>query len=140
MMSVLTDIDLENRSQQAFQEFFHIGVVTVLMMDTRNIPIGLPNVALSAPPTPTANDRWALFLDVDGTLLEFNDDPQAVHVSETLLTLLHSLYHALDGALALVSGRDLDDLNRLFDRPQWAAAGLHGLQLRRATAASAGSR
>jgi trehalose 6-phosphate phosphatase len=87
---------------------------------------------LPAPPVPDADARWALFLDVDGTLLEFNDDPRAVNVSEPLLALLHALHDALDGALALVSGRELDDLDRLFGQPRWAGAGLHGLQLRRA--------
>jgi len=85
-----------------------------------------------APPLPADAMSWAIFLDVDGTLLEFNDDPRAVNVSVSLLALLHALHKALGGALALVSGRELDDLDRLFDRPRWAGAGLHGLQLRRA--------
>ncbi len=89
-----------------------------------------------APPLPAASARWAVFLDVDGTLLEFADDPAAVSVSAPLLTLLHALHRALDGALALVSGRTLDDLDRLFTHPAWAAAGLHGLELRHADGTS----
>ena len=100
--------------------------------DTRNIQAHPSAPALPAPLLPAADADWALFLDVDGTLLDFNDDPRAVQVSAPLLALLHSLHDALGGALALVSGRELDDLDRLFDRPRWAAAGLHGLQLRRA--------
>lgn len=73
-----------------------------------------------------------MFFDVDGTLLEFADDPAAVIVSPPLLALLHALHHALDGALALVSGRELSDLDRLFNHPSWAAAGMHGLELRHA--------
>jgi trehalose 6-phosphate phosphatase len=88
--------------------------------------------ALPAPPLPVDTARWALLLDVDGTLLEFADDPLAVEVSAPLLDLLHGLYRALDGALALVSGRGLNDLDRLFSHPRWAAIGLHGLQLRHA--------
>ena len=76
--------------------------------------------------------RWAIFLDVDGTLLEFADDPLAVSVSPALLKVLHGLHTALDGAMALVSGRGLNDLDRLFGQTRWAAAGLHGLQLRHA--------
>lgn len=101
-------------------------------MDTRLTLADQPAPMLPLAPLPADNADWALFLDVDGTLLDFNDDPRAVSVNPALSTLLHSLHGALDGALALVSGRDLDDLDRLFDRPQWAAAGLHGLQLRRA--------
>ncbi|HEY8682456.1 MAG TPA: trehalose-phosphatase, partial [Rhodanobacter sp.] len=87
---------------------------------------------LSAPPLPANATRWALFLDVDGTLLDFSDDPQAIKVGPSLLALLHALHRTLHGALALVSGRGLTELNRLFGNPRWAAAGLHGLQLRHA--------
>jgi trehalose 6-phosphate phosphatase len=73
-----------------------------------------------------------LLLDVDGTLLDFNDDPLAVEVGAPLLDLLQRLQRALHGALALVSGRALEDLDRLFGDPRWAAIGLHGLQLRHA--------
>lgn len=86
---------------------------------------------LPAPPLPTPDARWALFLDVDGTLLDFHDDPAAVVVSPHLLALLQRLHAALDDALSLVSGRALADLDRLFG-PSWAMAGLHGLQLRHA--------
>lgn len=86
--------------------------------------------SLPAPPLPNGAARWALLLDVDGTLLDFADDPQAVEVRAALLDLLHRLHGALDGALALVSGRGLDDLDRLFGHPRWAATGLHGLELR----------
>lgn len=87
---------------------------------------------LPPPPLPPANEPWGVFLDVDGTLLEFVDDPAAVAVSPTLLDLLHRLHARLDGALALVSGRGADDLDTLFSQPPWALGGLHGLQLRHA--------
>lgn len=101
-------------------------------MDIARAPTQPNLTPLAAPPLPEANARWALFLDVDGTLLDFNDDPRAVSVSKKLLALLHALHDALQGALALVSGRGLDDLDRLFGQPHWAGAGLHGLELRRA--------
>ncbi|WP_426702221.1 trehalose-phosphatase [Rhodanobacter sp. Col0626] len=91
-----------------------------------------PRTPLLPPPLPNTGARWAIFLDVDGTLLDFADDPLAVEVSSSLLSLLHALHRALDGALALVSGRELDQLDRMFGHPRWAAAGLHGLQLRHA--------
>ena len=86
--------------------------------------------SLPAPPLPGVDDRWALFLDVDGTLLDFADQPDQVCVDSRLRELMENLYGALDGALALVSGRGLDDLDDLFGHPPWAMAGLHGLELR----------
>jgi len=91
-----------------------------------------PSAALPPPPLPAVDARWALCLDVDGTLLDFLDDPLAVRAEEPLRALLHALHRRLDGALALVSGRGLDDLDRIFGAPHWPAAGLHGLQLRHA--------
>jgi trehalose 6-phosphate phosphatase len=82
------------------------------------------------PAPPLLDAGCALFLDVDGCLLEFKDDPQAVIVSPALQALLLRLYAALGGALALVSGRGVADLDRLFGAPRWALAGLHGLELR----------
>lgn len=87
---------------------------------------------LPPPPLPAAGARWAILLDVDGTLLDFADDPRTVQPDTALLQLLHALHRRLDGALALVSGRTLADLDRLFAAPHWAAAGVHGLQLRHA--------
>lgn len=94
-------------------------------------PADFPHTDLPAPPLPAPGERWALLLDVDGTLLGFHDDPAAVTVAAGLRRRLHSLHQALDGALALVSGRALADLDRLFGEP-WAMAGLHGLELRHA--------
>ncbi|WP_430391290.1 trehalose-phosphatase [Dyella sp. 20L07] len=71
-----------------------------------------------------------MFLDVDGTLLDFANRPDQVFVDARLRELLDDLYATLDGALALVSGRSLDDLDDLFGHPPWAMAGLHGLELR----------
>lgn len=85
--------------------------------------------ALPPPPLPAAGERWALFLDVDGTLLGFRDDPAAVTAPPPLRGLLERLQQRLDGALALVSGRSVDDLARLFGAG-WTMAGLHGLERR----------
>jgi trehalose 6-phosphate phosphatase len=73
---------------------------------------------------------WALFLDVDGTLLEIAQTPQDVIVTEDLKHLLHELCARLDGALALVSGRSLADLDALFYPYRFCAAGLHGFERR----------
>lgn len=73
-----------------------------------------------------------MFLDVDGTLLELADDPRSVTASPPLIALLQELHAALDGALALVSGRTLAELDRVFGNPGWTVVGLHGLDLRHA--------
>jgi trehalose 6-phosphate phosphatase len=80
------------------------------------------------PPSPA--DDWALFLDVDGCLVDFADAPDAVHVPRRLPSLLAGLAHRLDGAMALVSGRPLAGLDRMFAPLRMPAAGLHGLELR----------
>lgn len=101
-------------------------------MSTVRSTIPSQHSPLPAPPLPAPMARWALFLDVDGSLLDLADDPCPVKVGASLLSVLHALHHALDGALALVSSHELDDLDRVFGRTRWAAAGLHGLQLRHA--------
>ncbi len=87
---------------------------------------------LSAPPDPGADDGWALFLDVDGTLLDFASHPREVQVDARLHDDLARLRERLHGALALLSGRALRQIDELFDWREHAAAGLHGAQLRRA--------
>lgn len=86
--------------------------------------------ALPAPPAPGADDEWALFLDVDGTLLDFASHPEGVHVDPQLHDDLACLRERLHGAVALLSGRTLEQLDELFDWRRYAAAGLHGAQLR----------
>jgi trehalose 6-phosphate phosphatase len=82
------------------------------------------------PPPPAIAPDWALFLDVDGTLLDFADAPDEVRVDPALVDTLAVLHGRLDGALALISGRSLDQLDRLFAPLQLPASGLHGLQRR----------
>jgi trehalose 6-phosphate phosphatase len=72
----------------------------------------------------------ALFLDVDGTLLDISRRPQEVVVPEGLRSVLESTWRTLGGALALVSGRAIADLDRLFAPLRLPAAGQHGAELR----------
>jgi len=83
-----------------------------------------------APPLPAAGERWALFLDVDGTLAELAAHPDDVVVPPDLLEQLRLLQRLLGGALAVVSGRSIDSLDRVLAPLQPAAAGLHGLERR----------
>jgi trehalose 6-phosphate phosphatase len=79
---------------------------------------------------PAISDRWALFLDVDGTLVELADTPDAASPSPALLPALHNACGFLDGALALVSGRPISGVDRLAPLGG-PAAGMHGLERRR---------
>lgn len=72
----------------------------------------------------------AYFLDVDGTLLAIRPRPQDVIADAPLRTLLAELSAAANGALALVSGRMIDDVDRIFDPLVVPAAGLHGAEIR----------
>jgi trehalose 6-phosphate phosphatase len=90
---------------------------------------GRPATSLPPPPRLRAPEV-ALFLDVDGTLLEIEREPGAVHVPERLCRILERLQSATGGALALVSGRSLDQLDRLFSPLRLSAAGVHGLERR----------
>lgn len=74
--------------------------------------------------------RWALFLDVDGTLLDIAPTPVDVVVDAALPGLLARLRSALEGAVALVSGRSIETLDRLFAPHRFAATGVHGIERR----------
>lgn len=74
--------------------------------------------------------RLALFLDVDGTLIELAETPHAVVVPPALKTLLNTLSVRLEGALALVSGRSVADLDALFAPLRFTASGVHGCERR----------
>jgi trehalose 6-phosphate phosphatase len=83
-------------------------------------------------PLPDTGARWGFFLDIDGTLLAIAPTPGAVRVTPELSGLLGRLGAASNGALALISGRRLADIDALFGGAIPAVAGLHGLERRRA--------
>ncbi|MEM9222283.1 MAG: trehalose-phosphatase [Pseudomonadota bacterium] len=81
------------------------------------------------PPVP---DHPALFLDFDGTLVDIADRPDGVVVADDLPPLIERVVARAGGAVAMVSGRRIADLDRFLTIPT-AAAGMHGLE-RRASA------
>lgn len=85
------------------------------------------------PPLPchTTIKDCALFLDIDGTLLDFSLSPENVIVPAELPATLHALFHYLSGALAFISGRHMADIERLFG-PSIAIGAEHGALLRTA--------
>lgn len=92
---------------------------------------------MSARPAPPLLplDHTALFLDLDGTLIELASRPGDVVVPQDLLPLLEGLHTRLRGALAVVSGRPLDGIDRLLAPLHLPAAGTHGAELREAAGA-----
>lgn len=72
----------------------------------------------------------AFFLDVDGTLIDIAPRPDAVVVPNGLPDTLSALAARAEGALALVSGRSLASLDDLFGAGRFAAAGVHGADIR----------
>lgn len=79
----------------------------------------------------------ALFLDVDGTLLEIASTPDAVVVDPATPALLTQLHAITGGAVALISGRSIADLDRLFPGLALPSAGQHGAELREVDAHNA---
>jgi trehalose 6-phosphate phosphatase len=79
---------------------------------------------------PTPRDEWAFFFDLDGTLIDFTDQPAAVRVGEELRLLLERLYRDTGGAVALISGRAIADIDRLFPHTRMPVAGQHGAERR----------
>jgi len=82
------------------------------------------------PEIATSADGWALFLDIDGTLLEFAANPGAVTVDPDLAQLLRGLYDNSGGAVALISGRSVADADSLFAPLKLCVAGQHGAERR----------
>lgn len=81
-------------------------------------------------PRPERGDAWALFLDFDGTLTEIAATPDGVRLDSALHGTLGELLGALDGALAVISGRPVADLDRYLAPLRLPTAGLHGLEWR----------
>lgn len=85
---------------------------------------------MPAPPDKLEPSTLALFLDVDGTLLDIEDHPAGVRAEPDLIQLLTSLSRGAGGALSLISGRSVADIDRIFAPARFAAAGAHGAELR----------
>lgn len=79
---------------------------------------------------PALDGSCAFFLDLDGTLLDLTDHPHHVTVGENLVRLLNTLAHAAGGALAIISGRPVADIDQLLASHGFCAAGQHGAERR----------
>lgn len=93
-------------------------------MGIEELIVGLPA------PKPLRLGEIALFLDLDGTLAPIAARPQDVRPDPRRTTLLERLNRALDGRLAVISGRTLEDVDRILEGRVKAVAAVHGLVLR----------
>ncbi|MBU2407747.1 MAG: trehalose-phosphatase [Gammaproteobacteria bacterium] len=80
-------------------------------------------------PPPLAGNS-ALFLDFDGTLVALAATPEAIVVPPTLVSLLDELRERVGGALAIVTGRPIESIDRFLDPLRLPVAGEHGVQRR----------
>lgn len=79
---------------------------------------------------PSSTDGWAFFLDIDGTLIDIAPTPDTVVVPPDLPAVLEALRDQTDGALALVTGRDMATVDTLVQPARLAVGAIHGTQLR----------
>jgi trehalose 6-phosphate phosphatase len=93
------------------------------------LPTPRPSRFVRPPPPPLAKD-CALFLDIDGTLAELANVPDAVRIDEELTRALPRLQQELGGALALVTGRAITSADQLFPNLKLPIAGQHGNERR----------
>jgi len=93
-------------------------------MTTAALTVGLPA------PRPLRLGETALFLDLDGTLAPIAARPQDVRPDPRRTSLLERLSERLDGRLAVISGRTLEDVDRILEGCVTSVAAVHGLILR----------
>ena len=79
---------------------------------------------------PAPRPDWAYFFDVDGTLVDIADAPGGAGADGDVQRLIVELYRATGGAVALISGRSLADIDRLVPDLRLPAAGQHGIERR----------
>ena len=75
-------------------------------------------------------DQCAMLLDIDGTLLDLAPTPREVWVPPDLAKTLPRLLARTSGALAMVSGRSINDIDLIFAPMQFPAVGGHGAEMR----------
>ncbi len=97
------------------------------MQNSNRLEVPAPAAILAGDPA-----ACALFLDVDGTLLDIALTPDQVVVPPGLVELLLRVSSGLGGAMAILTGRQLAEIDTLLAPARFAGAGVHGAELRRA--------
>jgi trehalose 6-phosphate phosphatase len=84
--------------------------------------------ALKKPPK--ADVTWAWFFDIDGTLVELAPTPSSIIVHDDLPGLIARLNELSGGAVSLITGRAISNVDELLPLPQVSVAGQHGAEVR----------
>jgi trehalose 6-phosphate phosphatase len=92
-----------------------------------------PGAARLAIPLDPPGGHRAYFFDIDGTLVDIARTPDGVQLDRELRHLIERLHHSAGGAVALISGRTIANIDRLFPGEHLPAAGQHGVERRDAT-------
>lgn len=79
---------------------------------------------------PAPSHEWAYFFDLDGTLVELAPLPSGVHGDVELRQLVSALAAATGGAVAVITGRAIADIDRIFPDIRLPVAGQHGVERR----------
>ncbi len=79
---------------------------------------------------PAPSSSWAYFFDIDGTLVDIAPSPSEIVLERALQACVRELYDATGGALALISGRSISDVDSIFGDAHLPVAGQHGLERR----------
>src|ERR1700753_385338 len=98
-------------------------------IDQNEIPNGRDAMPVPASLVPHLSET-AILLDIDGTLLELAATPREVWVPPGLTETLKTLLENTCGALALVSGRSINDIDLIFAPDVYPAVGGHGAEMR----------
>lgn len=80
--------------------------------------------------TALSPETLAVLLDFDGTLVAIADQPGGVVLKERTVETLARLESVLGGAVAIVSGRRIEEIDRIFAPRTFPVAGIHGLERR----------
>ena len=89
------------------------------------------STVLTSPEWLTARaHEWALFIDIDGTLLEMAPTPDAVVVPAGLVQMMDDLARTMGGAIALSTGRSVTEADRLLFPSKLITSGVHGTEVR----------
>lgn len=82
---------------------------------------------------PVPASTWAYFFDIDGTLVDIAPSPSEIVLEQILHNVVLQLYEATGGAVALISGRSIADVDSIFSDIHLPVAGQHGLERRSGT-------
>lgn len=79
---------------------------------------------------PAPRSDWAYFFDIDGTLVDIAPTPWEVRLERELIEVILRLHDATGGALALISGRSIADIDSILHGARLPVAGQHGVERR----------